>query len=187
MAVPRPVLLAVLGLALVSCVFLVTRSGSNESVTQATKMGEAPAPAHALKAPAPSTHTRPAHRAAPTTARPAANRPAKPRPASGAPAEVERAATALGQGKVVVLFFSRPGAADDTATHQAVQSLQSMKGVAVFDASFDRIAAYRPMLSGLGISQVPATVIVRPGRRAVLFQGFVDSGTLRQNVADALR
>ena len=57
----------------------------------------------------------------------------------------------------------------------------------VFDASFDRIAAYRPMLSGLGISQVPATVIVRPGRRAVLFQGFVDSGTLRQNVADAQR
>ena len=186
MAVPRPVLLAVLGLALVSCVFLVTRSGSNESVTQATKMGEKPAPA--LKAPAPSAHTRPAHRAAPTTAsKPVANRPAKPRPVSGVPAEVERAASALGQGKVVVLFFGRPGAADDTATRQSVQSLQGVKGVAVSDASFDRIAAYRPMLSGLGISQVPATVIVRPGRRAVLFQGFVDSGTLRQNVADAQR
>jgi len=30
-------------------------------------------------------------------------------------------------------------------------------------------------------------VIVRPGQQAVLFEGFVDAGTLRQNVADALR
>ena len=43
------------------------------------------------------------------------------------------------------------------------------------------------MLSDVGITQVPSTVIVRPGRKAVLIQGFVDGGTLRQNVADALR
>jgi len=57
----------------------------------------------------------------------------------------------------------------------------------VFDANLDEVAAFRPMLSNVGISQVPSTVIVRPGRKAVLIQGFVDAGTLRQNVADALR
>jgi hypothetical protein len=41
------------------------------------------------------------------------------------------------------------------------------------------------MLSQLEITQVPAVAIVRPGKRAVLLQGFVDAGTLRQNVADA--
>jgi hypothetical protein len=62
-----------------------------------------------------------------------------------------------------------------------------MPRVSIFDASLDEVAAYRPMLSGLGISQIPSTVIVRPGKKAVLLQGFVDAGTLRQNVADALR
>jgi hypothetical protein len=43
------------------------------------------------------------------------------------------------------------------------------------------------MLENVGISQIPSTVIVRPGTKAILLQGFVDAGTLRQNVADALR
>ena len=41
---------------------------------------------------------------------------------------------------------------------------------------YDEVAAFRPMLSNVGISQVPSTVIVRPGRKAVLIQGFVDAG-----------
>jgi hypothetical protein len=62
-----------------------------------------------------------------------------------------------------------------------------MPRVKVFDASLDEVAAFRPMLSSVGISQIPSTVIVRPGKKAILLQGFVDAGTLRQNVADALR
>jgi hypothetical protein len=69
----------------------------------------------------------------------------------------------------------------------AVKSLRGMPRVQVFDASLDEVAAYRPMLSSVGISQIPSTVIVRPGKKAILLQGFVDAGTLRQNVADALR
>ena len=97
------------------------------------------------------------------------------------------AAQALGQDKVVVFFFSNPGAADDVGARVAVKSLRGMPRVQVFDASLDEVAAYRPMLSSVGISQIPSTVIVRPGKKAILLQGFVDAGTLRQNVADALR
>ena len=80
-----------------------------------------------------------------------------------------------------------PGAADDTGARIAVRSLDGMKRVKVFKADIAEVGAFRPMLSQLEISQVPATAIVRPGRQAVLIQGFVDAGTLRQNVADALR
>src|SRR5919204_1790289 len=142
MAVPRPVLLAVLALALVSCVFLVTRSGSNESVTQAARAGGQPV-STAPAPPAGKTHT------APTAPKRQVGKVAVARrPSSDVPAEVDRAAVALGQDKVVVLFFTRPGAADDAATQQSVRSLHGLRGVAVLHASFNLIAAYRPMLSG---------------------------------------
>lgn len=192
MAVPRPVMLAILGLALIAAAFLVTRSGSNESVTQASKAAPRPAPAPAPVKPARPARPAVTHKPAPSVpvhAPRAVTRPA--RPAVGADVEVpdraEATAKALGQGKVVVFFFTRPGTADDSATAAAVHSLHGMKNVAVFDANLSDIASYRPMLQNVGISEVPAVVIVRPGQRAVLFQGFVDAGTLRQNVADAQR
>jgi hypothetical protein len=200
MAVPRPVLLVLVGLGLIASVFLVTRSGTNQSVSgpskQAVEPAVAPSPparpskARAQKPAAPAA--RATHPAAP--AKPAVPAPAKPvvpavkAPAGLAlPARVLAAAKALGENKAVVFFFSAPGPADDVGARLAVHSLRGMPRVEIFDASLDEVAAYRPMLSNVGISQVPSTVIVRPGKKAVLFQGFVDAGTLRQNVADALR
>lgn len=207
MAVPRPVLLALLGLALLASVFLVTRGSSNESVTTAPKPGAhqvvAPQPTHKPAAPAhkPAAPAKPAakaHKAAPAkaAAKPAAPARTTPKPApahqagaapAGTSARVLAAAQALAKDQAVVFFFSKPGAADDTAARGAVHRLRGMPRVSIFDASLEEVAAYRPMLSGLGISQIPSTVIVRPGKKAVLLQGFVDAGTLRQNVADALR
>ena len=193
MAVPRPVMLAILGLALIAGAFLVTRSGSNESVTQASKAAPKPAPAAAQPAhrarpvrPAPPLKPMGQVRVPPRTAVPHPVRP-KPAPDVEVPDRAEAAAKALGQGKVVVFFFTRPGTPDDSATAAAVRSLHGMKNVAVFKANLSDIATYRPMLQNVGISEVPAVVVVRPGQRAVLFQGFVDGGTLRQNVADAQR
>jgi hypothetical protein len=196
MAVPRPVLLALVGLALLASVFLVTRSGSNGSVNSTSAPSKpaltpsAPAPAHGNKAGA--------HKASPAKDARRSHAPAKPAKAQKAPASgavgprtvqerVLAAARALGEGRVVVFFFTNPGAADDVGARVAMKSLRGMSGVEIFDASLDEVAAYRPMLSSVGISQIPSTVIVRPGRKAVLIQGFVDAGTLRQNVADALR
>jgi hypothetical protein len=189
MAVPRSVLLVVLGLALLTAAFLATRNGAqNESVTPPSSTTKPAPPAKA--APPADKPAKPESRpaTAPKAAEPAKPAtPAKPKIADDVPPQVRAAADALAKDNVVVLFFSKPGAADDTGARVAVRSLEGMKGVKVFKAGIDQVAAFRPMLAQLEISQVPATAIVRPGRRAVLLQGFVDAGTLRQNVADARR
>jgi hypothetical protein len=187
MAIPRPVLIAVLGLALLTALFLATRnSAQNESVTPPAQPVK---PAPAKKAPAAKrAEARRAEAREATPKRPkAAVTPRKPKLAPDVPANVQRAADALAKDQVVVFFFSDPGAADDTGARVSMREIEGMKGVAVFKAGLKDIGSYRPMLAQLEISQVPATAIVRPGKRAVLLQGYVDAGTLRQNVADARR
>ena len=190
MAVPRPVLIALLGLAMLVAVFMATRNSQSESVTPPATPATPAKPA----SPAAPQKSAPAERGARPEARQAnAQKPeAKsaergPKPADEVPPQVREAAAALAKDQVVVFFFHKPGAADDTGARVAVRSVERMKRVEVFKADIADVGAYRPMLSQLEISQVPATVIVRPGRQAVLIQGFVDAGTLRQNVADALR
>jgi hypothetical protein len=206
MAVPRPVLLALVGLGLIASVFLVMRSGSDRAVNSTSSPAARPAvdpTKPAARSAKPDARKATAHKAAPAKhakrsaahRQPRAAKPAKPAkpaaakglPSSGLGTRVLAAAKALGQDKAVVFFFSKPGAADDVGARMAVRSLRGMSRVEVFDATLDEVAAYRPMLSSVGISQIPSTVIVRPGQKAVLLQGFVDAGTLRQNVADALR
>jgi hypothetical protein len=183
MAVPRPVLFAVLGLAMLVALFLATRNGAqSESVTPPSTAAK---PAPAPKTPADSPASKPSARSA--APQPKAVTPKKPKLADDVPPKVREAATALGKDHVVVFFFSKPGAADDTGARVAVDEIEGTKGVKVIRAGLEDVGAFRPMLAQLEISQVPATAIVRPGKRAVLLQGFIDAGTLRQNVADARR
>jgi hypothetical protein len=205
MTLPRPVLIALLGLALCAAAFLATRT-ANDTGGAVTTTPPAPVTHHAPK---PAAKPR-VHKAAPaapaakdrataspqaagkpdTAAKPqAASKPqaaAKPAP-SPEVAKVLPAIRALGRGDVVVFFFTHPGPADDTGARQAVQSVAHQKGVSVFTVGLGDLTTYRPVLSGAGVSQVPAIVVVRAGRKAHLLQGFVDSGTLRQTVADARR
>ena len=96
-------------------------------------------------------------------------------------------AKALGQNDVVVLFFTRPGAADDTGARSAVRSLRGTDGVQIFSPRFQDLEDYRPVLAGAGVSQVPSIVIAKPGRKAQVVEGYVDRQSLRQQVEDALR
>lgn len=96
-------------------------------------------------------------------------------------------AKALGEDDVVVLFFTRPGAADDTGARSAVRELRGTKGVQVFSPRFKDLDDYRPVLAGAGVSQVPSIVIAKPGRTAQVVEGYVDRQSLRQQVEDALR
>lgn len=203
MAVPRPVLLALLGFALIVSALLATRGmGGSETVTAPSTPSSTPRvvktpshaktqPAHAARpkskahAPAKSHHKAPAHKAAPKVA-PASGKAAKKLP-KGVSASILPVVHALAKNQVVVLFFSQSGSADDSLTRSGVQALKGMKGVAVFNAGIQQLATYRPILANVGVSQVPAVVIVRPGHQAQLLQGFTDKGSLRQAVADALR
>jgi hypothetical protein len=213
MTLPRPVLIALLGLALCAAAFLATRSANDTGSAVTTEPGiEQSTPTPAAKPagkPAAKPHGPQAHKATPAKpaaakphkAVPADTEPAKPaaqaaKPATPAPAkpavtaEVAKtlpAIKALARGDVVVFFFTHAGPADDTGARQAVNALRGQKGVSVFTADLDDLETFRPVLAGAGVSQVPAIVVVRAGQNGRLVQGFVDARTLRQTVADARR
>jgi hypothetical protein len=206
MAVPRPVLLAILGLALCVAALVAVRGvgvGEEDPVAPAP-IPTAPAtggkthvgargrarsrPRAEHSTPQPKASVAPAEKAGQAAAKP------EPRKLSKAEitklrdqAELKSVTAALGQNDVVVLFFSREGAADDTAARRSVLALKGIKHVQVFSPSFDNLDQYRPILAGAGVSQVPAIVIAKPGHKAQIVEGFVDRKSLRQQVEDALR
>ncbi len=116
----------------------------------------------------------------------------KPRPlspldgpdAAVPPGVPRRMAHALRHRRTVVLFLGTRGA-DDVATASGVASLRGLERVSVFFDRVEHLARYRAMLTGLGVAQAPAVVIVGPDRKAQLVEGFVDAGTLFQLVVDA--
>jgi hypothetical protein len=193
MAVPRPVLIAILGLALcVTALIAVRGVGSKAEETVApAPLPTAPAtPKHSQSA-RPKRTDASAGKAQPSTAKAtpaqqATQAPSKPKLSAKERMLVDVKA-ALGKDQVVVLFFSRPGAADDTGARSAVRKLRGMKGVEVFSPSFEDLSDYRPILAGTGVSQVPSIVIAKQGKNARLVEGYVDQKSLRQQVEDALR
>ena len=204
MAVPRPVLLALVGLALCAAAFMATR-GAREPGGENVAATPAPVPAPVHKA-APSKAA-PSKAAAADAARAAdkaqqqVHKAAKPQTQpktqpKPAPAEPQlnaeqrvalKVTKALARGDAVVFFFTRAGAADDTGTRQAVRAIAGHRHVTVVRAGLKQLTTFRPILSGAGVSQVPAVVVAHAGKPARLLEGYVDSGTLRQTVADALR
>src|SRR3954468_9938524 len=215
MTLPRPVLIALLGLALCAAAFLATRSANDTGsvVTTAPPTPQTATPSKPATHPAAKPHaSKPkAHKATPAQHKPAqahkaAPAQSKPETKEAAPAtpatkpqttpkpavspEVAKtlpAVKALGRGDVVVFFFTHAGPADDTGARQAVNAIRNDKGVSVLTVDLKDLATYRPVLAGAGVSQVPAIVVVRAGKKGRLVQGFVDARTLRQTVADARR
>jgi hypothetical protein len=57
----------------------------------------------------------------------------------------------------------------------------------VFSAPISKLNDYRRLISGLDISSAPATVVVGRDRKARVLEGFLDGGTLRQEVQDTKR
>jgi hypothetical protein len=213
MTLPRPVLIALLGLALCGAAFLAVRSANDTGsavTTSAAPLTQTPAtPAKKAATPAKHANGPKAHKATPqkhAAAKPhkATPAPAKPEtkpatPAASAPAtpakpavdpqtaKVLPAIKAYKRGDVVVFFFTHAGPADDTGTRQAVKALGHPKHVSIFKVGLKDLELYRPVLSGAGVSQVPALVVAKSGKKAHLLQGFIDARTLRQAVADARR
>ena len=180
MAISRPILIALAAAILALTAFYATagsRTSSGGSDEPANAAAErAPAKPKAADRPATATKDRGTARAAGSSKREAgtATRP-------GLPADVARA---LVSGRTVVLFFFQRGAADDDAAAQAVAAVRRRGGAKVFSAPLSRLADYRAVTAGAGVSQAPAIVILRRGSGARLVEGFVDPETLIQQVAD---
>lgn len=180
MAVSRPFLLVVLGAVLVVGTFASMRSAAERA--QADDTAVAPTVVKTTPEPAAKQKTSPAP-AAPKAKQSAAAKPEKKKPktVAGLPPKVGKAFKAR---RTIVLFFRQP-AADDDATAKAVGSVRGVKGVSVFSAPLSRLADYRRVVTGLGVTQAPAVVIVGKDRKARLVEGYVDPTTLRQQVRDA--
>jgi hypothetical protein len=95
-------------------------------------------------------------------------------------------------GKTVVLLIVRNHGVDDRLVSRSVRGLSGDSNLAIFVAHAKQIARYSRITQGVGVSQVPALVIVRPKRvsgsvpEAQVAYGFRDSQTVVQYVHDAL-
>jgi hypothetical protein len=199
-AISRP-LLIVLAVAVLALVGFYATQGSRNAVDSATvapaaDSGSAPsavAEVDESQAPAKRPRTAKSQRTA-GKSRPDADKaePASPRRARAKAAS--RAKTVSGLAAVrraidrrrrVVLLFEAPRGADDRATARAVAAQRGQRGVVVVSEPISRLARYRTLIGGLGISQAPAVVIVGKNGAARLVEGYVDPATLSQEVADA--
>jgi hypothetical protein len=204
MALPRPALLGILGALLVAATFMVMHRGGSSSNSSAPT----PAPAHQAPAkPAQVNNAganKPAKHAASTPANPVKHNAAKQTAAKkSAPVKVNvpagqkagasvglplKVARAFAKKQVVVLYFGGAGT-DDKLTADSVRALKTSAGhrVAVFMDKLTNLADYRRVVEGLNVSQAPSIVIVDRSQKAEVLEGFIDAGSLRQDVADVAR
>ena len=196
MALPRPALLGILGALLIAATFMVMHRGgssSNGSSTPTTALhttAPKPAPAKHAAAAAPAKpvkHAATKHTVAKKSAPVKVNVPAGQEAGAsvGLPLKVARA---FAKKQVVVLYFGSVGA-DDSLTADSVRSLKASAGhgVAVFMDKLSNLADYRRVVEGLDVSQAPSIVIVDRDKKAQVLEGFIDTGSLRQDVADVTR
>ena len=130
--------------------------------------------------------------AKPAAAKPAATKPAAAKPAAATKRDVSKIRDAavvrdLKRGKVVVLLFWNPKAADDIATRGALRGLDRRGGkVVVRVVPITDVASYTSVTQGVKIAQSPTTVIIgRKGATRVI-AGLTEPSELSQAVGDAL-
>ena len=173
MALPRPTLLAIAGALLSLVAFTSMRTIGTQSI------GDIPVPDIATQG------------AAGGSSSGAKKQDAKPEPPPPVPRVEDvppAAADALASGKVVVLLFTEKGAADDEATARHFSTLSQLgDDVKTFRADISKVGRYAGIVAGVGITQAPSIVIVRPDLRAVPpIEGYLESQYLLQRVKDQL-
>jgi hypothetical protein len=184
------------GLALIVAVFFMMNMKKGSSDTSSTASSAAPAPATSS---APATGSTAATGSAGTAPSIGGSAPTAPSttgtvspdaliPGPGLPKPV---ITAWKRGDTVVLLVVRQGGIDDRLVRNSVSSL-SEPGVSVFVTKANQVARYSRITQGVGVSQAPALVVVRPKRvsgpvpEAQVSYGFRDSQGVVQAVHDAV-
>jgi hypothetical protein len=97
----------------------------------------------------------------------------------------QRAAKAIAGGKKVVILFQNPDGLDDRAMRGVIRQLDARTRAVVLTDHVDAVDRYGSMVEDLGVSQTPAVVLIDSRGDARLIEGYVDTDTLAQAVADA--
>lgn len=180
MAVPRPLLLALVGVVLVAAGFMATRSSQEATSEPST-------PAQQSAAPKPSQpESKPAKQSSEASAGQARKKATQARQKAGASSSSKAAAVAraIARRQTVVLFLYQRRAADDEKTAEAVDALRGRSKAKIFSDTVGHVGRYGPIVGAAGVSQAPSIVIVDKKRRARVIEGYVDPETLAQEVAD---
>ena len=96
----------------------------------------------------------------------------------------QRLDRAVADHKPAVLFFRQARGLDDAATADAVRTLDRRTNVLVLSDDVRNADRYGKLVEDLGVTQAPSIVIVDRDGKARLIEGFVDSQSLLQDVAD---
>jgi hypothetical protein len=96
-----------------------------------------------------------------------------------------RAARAVHDHRKVVILFRNPRGLDDRAMTAVMRTVDRRTGALVLSDNVDAVERYGKLVEDLGVSQTPSIVIIDRAGKAQLLEGYVDSGTLTQAVADA--
>jgi type II secretory pathway component HofQ len=92
----------------------------------------------------------------------------------------------LKRGKIVVLLFWNPAAADDVAARGALRELDLHGGkVVVRVVPISRVAQYASVTSGVKITQSPTTLVIGREGHARASVGLTDPHEISQTVGDA--
>lgn len=162
-----------------------TPSGADAVLAGTADTGATSADAAALGSASPTAAT--SAPAVPTTVAPPTAESLVPGP--GLPAEV---VSAWESGDAIVLLIVRNKGVDDKLVRGSVEGLQGDSGISVFVAKAKDVARYSRITQGVGVSRVPALVVVRPQRlsgsipEAQVSYGFRNSQSVLQAVDDAL-
>jgi hypothetical protein len=181
-ALPRPVLLGIVGVVLVGALFFTTHKPS-ETVPATPAPSQTPSPAQSPTAkPGSASASKPnPGRDKVTPANRSKAGPAGP----GIPTPVKRA---LDAKKVVVILFWNPRGVDDRSVKKALDRLPHHGGkVAVFSDRVKHLSRYTRITAATSVSQTPALVVVNRKGQAEVQTGYLDAQTVGQYVLNALR
>lgn len=201
----NPVVQAVLvGILLLACAFMLyTRvlsggSSGEEAASTPPVTTTPPAGGDATETPvAPETAGAPA---TPDATAPESAAPAAPPTAEGvAPGGLEAGkgmpqpvVDAYEDDKAVVLLVVRQAGIDDKRVENSVQVLEADPGVTVFVTGAKNVARYSQIANGVGVSRVPALIVMKPRSisdgvpTASVSYGFRSPASVVQAVKDAL-
>ena len=170
---PRPALLAIIGVVAVAGLFFVTRRGGEETVPS-TPAQSAPAESPAASA---EQNATPEQNAAPQADATESS--------EGLPPAVDKA---LDAKKTVVLLFWNKKGVDDRSVKGSVDRLSRRGGeVAKFTDTVNNLSRYTRITSGVSVTTTPSIVVVNSRGQAEVLSGYSDYQTINQFVSNASR